>query len=131
MLHAEIQRLAEDLVNRKPEYPMEWLSLVDMLQALAAASGLTLVSPAVAIFHPETGSRWLDEFFGNCSALAGCEPSRMEFVAIHDFLDAEELEQWRALPFFRARSSITTFIRKSRQPPGVPKSFRKRTRHCL
>ena len=23
-----------------------------------------------------------------------------QFVAIHDFLDAEELEQWRALPFF-------------------------------
>ena len=35
------------------------------------------------------------------------------FVAIHDFLDAEELEQWRALPFFRARSSIATVLRRA------------------
>ena len=40
------------------------------------------------------------------------------FVAIHDFLDAEELEQWRALPFFRARSSIATFLLA--QPAGLP-----------
>ena len=36
-----------------------------------------------------------------------------QFVAIHDFLDAEELEQWRALPFFRARSSIATVYRRA------------------
>jgi GTPase SAR1 family protein len=35
MLHAEIQRLAEDIVNRKPEYPIEWLSLMDLLQTQA------------------------------------------------------------------------------------------------
>jgi hypothetical protein len=35
MLHSEIQRLAEGIVERKPEYPVEWLGLVDVLQAQA------------------------------------------------------------------------------------------------
>ena len=28
-------------------------------------------------------SVWLDDFFGNCSALDGCKPSQIEYIAIH------------------------------------------------
>eukprot|EP01044_Picomonas_judraskeda_P023263 COSAG03_NODE_6047_length_1124_cov_1.246829_1_plen_259_part_01 len=49
------------------------------VQSLASANNLTLVSPAVAVFHAENGSRWLDEFFGNCSVLDGCEVSQIEY----------------------------------------------------
>jgi GTPase SAR1 family protein len=37
VLRAEIQRIAEDIVNRKPEYPVQWLSLVDLMQAQASS----------------------------------------------------------------------------------------------
>ena len=50
------------------------------VQSLASANNLTLVSPAVAVFHAENGSRWLDEFLGNCSALDGCEVSQIEYL---------------------------------------------------
>ena len=38
------------------------------------------------------------------------------FVAIHDFLDAEELEQWRALPF-RAAAPSPRSIAELADPP--------------
>ena len=30
-------------------------------------------------------SPWLDEFFGNCSQLSGCDPTKLEGIAFHDY----------------------------------------------
>merc|ERR1711874_116777 len=31
------------------------------------------------------GTPWLDEFFGNCSSVSGCDPSLIKYVAFHDY----------------------------------------------
>lgn len=30
-------------------------------------------------------SEWLDDFFRNCDAVDGCEPSRIKYIAFHDY----------------------------------------------
>eukprot|EP01063_Lacrimia_lanifica_P041758 TRINITY_DN9812_c0_g1_i1.p1 TRINITY_DN9812_c0_g1~~TRINITY_DN9812_c0_g1_i1.p1 ORF type:complete len:294 (+),score=86.40 TRINITY_DN9812_c0_g1_i1:74-955(+) len=59
------------------------------LQALAAkfTPPLELVSPAMSTTGlDDTGkSQWLDEFFGNCTAVAGCDPSSVKYIAFHDY----------------------------------------------
>ena len=35
--------------------------------------------------HCDSGWDWLDQFFGNCTAIAGCEPGLIKYVAVHDY----------------------------------------------
>jgi len=43
-----------------------------------------LVSPAMTHWS-EDGTPWLDEFFGNCTELKGCDPDLIKYVAFHDY----------------------------------------------
>ncbi len=59
------------------------------VQAVAAAFDppLTLVSPAMSTTGVDDSGRsaWLDMFFGNCSAVDGCDPSLIKYIAYHDY----------------------------------------------
>jgi len=33
----------------------------------------------------EDGSPWLDQFFGNCTEIKGCDPDKIKYVAFHDY----------------------------------------------
>jgi len=66
----------------------EWVNV----QAVAAQFDppLTLVGPAVSSSGPDAWdadgvSTWLDYFFGNCSAVPGCENSSIKYIAMHDY----------------------------------------------
>ncbi len=58
------------------------------MQALAKATGLTLVSPALSTtgLNNAGESHWLDEFFGNCThVVAACDPDSIKHIAFHDY----------------------------------------------
>lgn len=67
------------------------------LQALAATMSppLVLVSPSVASVAESGGSdawddnghsRWMDEFFGNCTEVVeACDPELIEYIGMHDY----------------------------------------------
>eukprot|EP00040_Diaphanoeca_grandis_P006807 m.38679 g.38679 ORF g.38679 m.38679 type:complete len:398 (-) comp17987_c0_seq1:241-1434(-) len=58
-----------------------------LVQNLAEELGLGLVSPAVSTtgLNDDGVSPWFDQFFGNCSIVPGCNSSRIDFIAFHDY----------------------------------------------
>lgn len=57
------------------------------VQTVAQQLGLGLVSPAVSTTGLDDNgvSPWLDQFFGNCSIVPGCNSSQIDFIAFHDY----------------------------------------------
>ena len=53
----------------------------------ASQHGLGLVSPAVSTTGIDNYgvSPWLDQFFGNCSVVPGCNQSQIDYIAFHDY----------------------------------------------
>lgn len=66
--------------------PAEAVSLWPQIQKLASqfSPPLQLVSPGMTHWNND-GSVWLDQFFGNCTQLSGCDPSLIKYVAFHDY----------------------------------------------
>lgn len=62
---------------------MDWSHVQD----LARSNNLTLVSPAISTtgLNDDGVSKWLDEFFANCSTIDTCDPSLIEHIAFHDY----------------------------------------------
>jgi hypothetical protein len=51
---------------------------------------LILVGPAVSSAGPDAwdangASTWLDYFLGNFTLVDGCDPSNVEYIAMHDY----------------------------------------------
>jgi len=57
------------------------------VQTLARQANLELVSPAMSStgFNDNGVSNWLDEFFGNCTNVPGCDGSLIKYIALHDY----------------------------------------------
>lgn len=57
------------------------------VQKIAEELGLSLVSPAMSTtgLDDQGVSPWLDQFFGNCTLMAGCNASKIDFIAFHDY----------------------------------------------
>jgi hypothetical protein len=66
--------------------PSEAAKFWPEIQSIASSfvPPLQLVAPAMARWGP-AGSLWLDFFIGNCTALPGCEPSSIKYLAFHDY----------------------------------------------
>lgn len=61
----------------------DWVNV----QKAAESLGLGLVSPAVSTtgLNDDGESPWFDEFLGNCSITPGCNTTRIDFMAFHDY----------------------------------------------
>ena len=57
------------------------------VQQVAEELGLALVSPAVSTtgLDDQGVSPWFDQFFGNCTQTPGCNTSKIQFIAFHDY----------------------------------------------
>jgi hypothetical protein len=61
----------------------DWITL----QALADQHSLTLVSPAMSTAGIDDSGQsvWLDSFFAECDKLAGCDSTKIRYIAFHDY----------------------------------------------
>eukprot|EP00927_Polykrikos_kofoidii_P055379 TRINITY_DN4964_c0_g1_i1.p1 TRINITY_DN4964_c0_g1~~TRINITY_DN4964_c0_g1_i1.p1 ORF type:complete len:303 (-),score=29.07 TRINITY_DN4964_c0_g1_i1:138-1046(-) len=104
-----------------------------VLQKVAAmyTPPLTLVGPGISSKGPDAWdadgrSTWLDEFFGNCSSVVeDCDPSLIQFIAMHDYSGNVSALQRRvegAVKRYGGRKVwLTEFaILKWGDPPGRP-----------
>jgi len=75
-----------DNVNQANMTPSDAAHAWVSVQKIAAkfTPPLELVSPAMTHWS-EDGTPWLDEFFGNCTQIAACDPSLIKYVAMHDY----------------------------------------------
>jgi len=75
---------------------LDWVKVQQVADSFDPPLRLVSPCPASEAFDDNGVSVWLDDFFGNCTdVVEECDPSKIEFIAFHDYKGNVELLEQR------------------------------------